>query len=68
MNIREVMQIGPLVPVLTIINVAHAVPLAKAPVAGGIRVLKITLRTEAGLAAARVIAEQVSESIVGTVA
>jgi 2-dehydro-3-deoxyphosphogluconate aldolase/(4S)-4-hydroxy-2-oxoglutarate aldolase len=41
------------------------VPLARALVAGGIRVLEVTLRTEHGLAAIRAIAQQVPEAIVG---
>ncbi len=54
-----------LIPVLTIENVEHAVPLARALVAGGVRTLEITLRTEAGLAAARAIKMEVPEATPG---
>lgn len=54
-----------LIPVLTIESVDHAVPLARALVAGGVRTLEITLRTEAGAAAARAIKAEVPEAIPG---
>lgn len=55
----------PLIPVIVIENPDHAVPMAKALVAGGIHLLEVTLRTEAGLAAIRLISEQVPDAIVG---
>jgi 2-dehydro-3-deoxyphosphogluconate aldolase/(4S)-4-hydroxy-2-oxoglutarate aldolase len=45
MNIRDVMRMGPVIPVLVIEREQDAVPLARALVAGGIRVLEVTLRT-----------------------
>ena len=54
-----------LVPVLTIPEVAQAVPLARALVAGGVRMLEVTLRTAAGAESARVIADAVPDAIVG---
>ncbi len=54
-----------LIPVLTIERVEHAVPLARALVEGGVRTLEITLRTEAGAAAARAIKAEVPEAIPG---
>ncbi|KPC53569.1 bifunctional 4-hydroxy-2-oxoglutarate aldolase/2-dehydro-3-deoxy-phosphogluconate aldolase [Amantichitinum ursilacus] len=65
MQIREIMRSCPVMPVLVIEKTEHAVPLAKALVAGGIRVLEVTLRTEAALESVRLIAEQVPEAIVG---
>ena len=53
------------IPVLTIEKVEHAVPLAKALVAGGVRILEVTLRTEAAVAAAKAIMAEVPEAIVG---
>jgi 2-dehydro-3-deoxyphosphogluconate aldolase / (4S)-4-hydroxy-2-oxoglutarate aldolase len=53
------------IPVLTIEKVEHAVPLAKALVAGGVRTLEVTLRTEAAVAAAKAIIADVPEAIVG---
>jgi 2-dehydro-3-deoxyphosphogluconate aldolase/(4S)-4-hydroxy-2-oxoglutarate aldolase len=55
----------PVVPVLTIARVEDAVPLAKALVAGGITVMEVTLRTDVALDAARAIAAQVPEAVVG---
>jgi 2-dehydro-3-deoxyphosphogluconate aldolase/(4S)-4-hydroxy-2-oxoglutarate aldolase len=53
------------IPVLTIERVEDAVPLARALVKGGVRVLEITLRTEAAIDAARAIIAGVPEAIVG---
>src|SRR5437660_11555226 len=53
------------IPVLTIERTADAVPLARALVAGGVRVLEITLRTEAAVDAARAIIAEVPEAVVG---
>ncbi|WP_343654489.1 bifunctional 4-hydroxy-2-oxoglutarate aldolase/2-dehydro-3-deoxy-phosphogluconate aldolase [Herbaspirillum sp.] len=61
----EIMRASPVIPVIAIDKFEHAVPLARALVAGGIRVLEITLRTEHGLPAIRAIAESVPEAIVG---
>ena len=56
---------APVIPVLTIERAADAVPLARALVAGGIRVLEVTLRTPAALSAIAAIARSVPEAIVG---
>jgi 2-dehydro-3-deoxyphosphogluconate aldolase / (4S)-4-hydroxy-2-oxoglutarate aldolase len=53
------------IPVLTIERVEDAVPLAKALVAGGVRVLEVTLRTPVAPEAARAIIANVPEAIVG---
>ena len=67
MNVLEIMRVSPVIPVIVIVidNLAQAVPLAKALVAGGVRVLEVTLRTPVALAAIRVIAREVPEAIVG---
>lgn len=65
MNLLEIMRASPVIPVIAIDDIRHAVPMAKALVAGGIRVLEVTLRTQHGLAAIRAIAEQVPEAILG---
>ena len=65
MNILEVMRIGPVIPVIVIDELAQTVPLAKALVAGGVRVLEVTLRTSVALAAIRAITAEVPEAIVG---
>lgn len=64
-TLLEIMRTSAVIPVIAIDDLAHAVPLARALVAGGIRVLEVTLRTAHGLAAIRAIAEQVPQAIVG---
>ena len=53
------------IPVLTIERLEDAVPLAKALVAGGVRVLEVTLRTPVAIPAARAIITSVPEAVVG---
>jgi 2-dehydro-3-deoxyphosphogluconate aldolase / (4S)-4-hydroxy-2-oxoglutarate aldolase len=53
------------VPVLTIPRLEDAVPLARALVAGGVRVLEVTLRTEAAVEAAKAIIANVPDAVVG---
>ncbi|WP_159702654.1 bifunctional 4-hydroxy-2-oxoglutarate aldolase/2-dehydro-3-deoxy-phosphogluconate aldolase [Massilia sp. 9I] len=53
MSLLEIMRSASVIPVIAIDDPSHAVPLAKALVAGGIRVLEVTLRTEHGLQAIR---------------
>jgi 2-dehydro-3-deoxyphosphogluconate aldolase / (4S)-4-hydroxy-2-oxoglutarate aldolase len=65
MNALDLLKTGPVMPVIVIDDLAHAVPLARALVAGGVRVLEVTLRTPAGLEAIRAIAREVPEAIVG---
>ncbi|NQY27539.1 MAG: bifunctional 4-hydroxy-2-oxoglutarate aldolase/2-dehydro-3-deoxy-phosphogluconate aldolase [Piscirickettsiaceae bacterium] len=64
-TIKEIMNASPIVPVMVINNVEHAVPLAKALVAGGITTLEITLRTEAALESITRIKAEVPEATVG---
>ncbi len=61
----DIMFASPVIPVIAIEELAHAVPLAQALVAGGIRVLEVTLRTAHGLAAIRAIIAAVPNAIVG---
>jgi 2-dehydro-3-deoxyphosphogluconate aldolase / (4S)-4-hydroxy-2-oxoglutarate aldolase len=56
---------GPVIPVIVVERAEHAVPMARALVAGGVRVLEVTLRTAAALAAIEAIARAVPEAIVG---
>jgi 2-dehydro-3-deoxyphosphogluconate aldolase/(4S)-4-hydroxy-2-oxoglutarate aldolase len=65
MNLLDIMHASPVIPVIAIDHPDHAVPLAKALCAGGIRVLEVTLRTAHGLGAIRAIADQVPDAIVG---
>jgi 2-dehydro-3-deoxyphosphogluconate aldolase/(4S)-4-hydroxy-2-oxoglutarate aldolase len=64
MNIDAIMRTAPVIPVIVIEDEAHAVPLAEALVAGGLRVLEVTLRTPAALGAIRAM-KQVEGAIVG---
>ena len=59
------LALGRVVPVMTIDRLADAVPLARALVAGGIRLLEVTLRTPVGLAAAAAIMAEVPGAVVG---
>ena len=65
MTLLEIMRTSAVIPVIAIDKIEYAVPLAKALVAGGIRVLEVTMRTEHGLPAIRAMAEQVEGAIVG---
>ncbi len=62
--IETIMRTAPVIPVIVVDDIAHAVPLAEALVAGGLPVLEVTLRTPAALAAIRAMRE-VPGAIVG---
>ena len=64
MNIADIMKTAPVIPVIVVDEVEHAVPLARALVAGGLRVLEVTLRTPAALDAIAAM-KQVDGAIVG---
>jgi 2-dehydro-3-deoxyphosphogluconate aldolase/(4S)-4-hydroxy-2-oxoglutarate aldolase len=64
-NTLDLIQHGPVIPVIVIHRLADAVPLAQALVDGGVRVLEVTLRTPVGLACIEAIARQVPGAIVG---
>ena len=59
------MQDAPVIPVIVLHDVAHAVPMARALLAGGIRMLEVTLRTAQALACIEAIAKEVPQSVVG---
>ena len=64
-RLDQLIQMAPIIPVITIDRIENAVPLARALVAGGLRLLEITLRTPAALPAASAIAAQVPDAVVG---
>lgn len=64
MNARDICDLAPVIPVITVEDAAHAVPLAKALVKGGLPALEVTLRTPAALDAIRAMAD-VEGGIVG---
>ncbi len=63
--LADIMKRAPVISVIVINDLAHAVPLADALVAGGLPVLEVTLRTSVGLAAIEAMRRAVPEAIVG---
>ena len=61
----QVMQDSPVIPVIVLTDVGQAVQMARALVAGGIRMLEVTLRTPQALACIEAIARDVPEAVVG---
>ena len=64
-SIQEIMTTSPVIPVMVINQLEQAVPLARALVEGGLKVLEITLRTPVALEAIRRIKAEVPGAIVG---
>ena len=64
MKIDDVLTLAPVIPVLTIDEVAHARPIAEALVAGGLRALEVTLRTPVAIEAIREMS-QIEGAVVG---
>ncbi|MDU4290377.1 bifunctional 4-hydroxy-2-oxoglutarate aldolase/2-dehydro-3-deoxy-phosphogluconate aldolase [Mixta calida] len=62
---EAILTTGPVVPVIVVNDLAHAVPMAKALVAGGVRVLEVTLRTPVAMDALKAIIQDVPDAIVG---
>ena len=65
LNTLQLADHGPVIPVIVLDRVEDAVPLARALVAGGVRVLEVTLRTPVALACIEAIARNVPDAIVG---
>ncbi|MFD8390279.1 bifunctional 4-hydroxy-2-oxoglutarate aldolase/2-dehydro-3-deoxy-phosphogluconate aldolase [Streptomyces sp. NPDC059680] len=61
----SVLELAPVVPVVVVSDVADAVPLARALVAGGLPAIEVTLRTPGALDAIRAIAAEVPGAVVG---
>lgn len=61
----EVLALSPVLPVVTIDDARDAAPLARALRAGGLRAIEITLRTDAGLDAIRIIRAETPDIVVG---
>ena len=64
-KLAGLMKPATVIPVLTIERLEHAVPLAKALVGGGVRVLEVTLRTPVAIEAAKAMIAEVPDAIVG---
>jgi 2-dehydro-3-deoxyphosphogluconate aldolase/(4S)-4-hydroxy-2-oxoglutarate aldolase len=65
LSLIDIMRTSVVIPVIAIDDIEHAVPLARALVAGGIRMLEVTLRTKVALACIEKIAKEVPEAVVG---
>ena len=65
MNTLELAKHGPVIPVIVIDRLEDAVPLARALLEGGVRVLEVTLRTPVALDAIAAMVKAVPEAIVG---
>ena len=63
-NVEDIMRLAPVIPVIVVDQVEHAVPLAEALVAGGLPALEVTLRTPAALEAIAAM-KQVPGAVVG---
>ncbi|MDM0028573.1 bifunctional 4-hydroxy-2-oxoglutarate aldolase/2-dehydro-3-deoxy-phosphogluconate aldolase [Variovorax saccharolyticus] len=61
----DVMRDAPVIPVIVLHDVKDAVPLARALVAGGIRMLEVTLRTREALECIELISKEVPEAVAG---
>jgi 2-dehydro-3-deoxyphosphogluconate aldolase / (4S)-4-hydroxy-2-oxoglutarate aldolase len=64
-QVEATMRLAPVIPVVIIDDAKHAVPMARALVAGGIPAIEVTLRTPAALDAIRAIAAEVEGAVVG---
>ena len=67
LNTLDLVAHGPVIPVIVLQRVQDAVPLAEALVAGGVRVLEVTMRTPVALQCIEAIAKAVPQAIVGAV-
>ncbi|MBT8348316.1 MAG: bifunctional 4-hydroxy-2-oxoglutarate aldolase/2-dehydro-3-deoxy-phosphogluconate aldolase [Sulfurovum sp.] len=65
MTAQDVMTLSPIVPVIALENEEDALPLAKALLEGGINIMEITLRTEAGLKSIEIISKALPQMHVG---
>ena len=65
MTLEEIMGRAPVIPVLIVEDIAHAVPLGRALVAGGLSVLEITLRTPVALQCIERMAGEIEGAVVG---
>jgi 2-dehydro-3-deoxyphosphogluconate aldolase/(4S)-4-hydroxy-2-oxoglutarate aldolase len=64
-NIRDIAALAAVIPVLKIVELEHAVPLARALTAGGLAAMEITLRTPVALAAIEAIRKGVPQAVIG---
>ena len=65
MRAEEIMKLSPIVPVIALESEEDALPLANALLEGGINIMEITLRTQAGLKAIEIISKHLPQMHVG---
>ncbi|WP_018775544.1 bifunctional 4-hydroxy-2-oxoglutarate aldolase/2-dehydro-3-deoxy-phosphogluconate aldolase [Arthrobacter sp. 131MFCol6.1] len=61
----SILHVSPVIPVVTIDDPRHAVPIARALADGGVRIIELTLRTESALTSLKRIADEVPDILVG---
>lgn len=61
----HILRVSPVIPVVTINDPRHAVPVARALADGGVRIIELTLRTDSALESLKLIAEEVPEILLG---
>ena len=61
----SILHVSPVIPVVTIDDPRHAVPVARALADGGVRIIELTLRTESALTSLKLIADEVPDIAVG---
>lgn len=61
----DLLALSPVIPVVVVDDAEHAVPLAQALLRGGVRVIELTLRTPAALAAIERVAAEVPGIVIG---
>lgn len=61
----SILHVSPVIPVVTIDDPRHAVPVARALADGGVRIIELTLRTESALTSLKLIAGEVPDIAVG---
>jgi len=65
MNTQDICRLAPVIPVLTVTDIAAAVPLAQALKRGGLTALEVTLRSPAALDAIRAMTDAVPDAVIG---
>lgn len=65
MKSESLLDLSPVIPIVVLRDAGHAVPLASALAAGGVRIVEVTLRTDAALPAIERIAAEVPDVVVG---
>jgi 2-dehydro-3-deoxyphosphogluconate aldolase/(4S)-4-hydroxy-2-oxoglutarate aldolase len=60
-----ILRVSPVIPVVTIDDPRHAVPVARALADGGVRIIELTLRTDSALSSLKMIAAEVPEILLG---